>query len=181
MGIDGEIQRLQRLLDDLAHLSAQVSDRQRLVRQPIAMAEWLEITLASWREEVQKRGINWQAPLPTSLPVLSIDPDRLGQSLGNLLSNAVKYTPKGGTISVEAGTTASHFYIHVHDTGPGIPLYEQPHIFEPFYRSSDSFAQGLGVGLPIARDLVEAHGGDLSVESTPGAGSRFTIWLPLEE
>jgi signal transduction histidine kinase len=180
VGIDGEIQRLQRTLNDLSLLSHLAADEISIVRRPISMSPWLHTTLSPWSEDIQKREIHWREDLPDSLPTLSVDPDRLGQVLGNLLSNAIKYTPKEGTIAVEAGTTDSQLYIHVRDSGPGIPLQEQPHIFEPFYRSHAT-AQGMGVGLTIARDLVEAHGGHLTVESVPDQGSRFTIWLPLEE
>ena len=108
------------------------------------------------------------------------DPDRLAQVLGNLLSNAIKFTPTG-TVSLEAGVQEGGIAFVVGDTGPGIAADEQHEIFEPFYRSQRErrFPQGMGLGLSIARDLVLAHGGRLAVDSAPGQGSRFTVWLPL--
>ena len=151
-GMDAEHQRLQRLLDDLAELADQGSAHQLLVRRPTAMTAWLHTTLSAWRMEVQHQGIHWQEDLPDGLPVLAVDPDRLGQALGNLLSNAIKYTPKGETIRLAAQTTTTHLCIRVEDTGPGIAFKEQSQIFEPFYRGRASGGQGLGVGLTIARD-----------------------------
>jgi signal transduction histidine kinase len=105
----------------------------------------------------------------------------LGQALGNLLSNAIKYTPPGATVSVDAGVDGEMFWIQVGDTGPGIAPEEQARIFDPFYRSQPGqrFPQGMGLGLSIARDVVVAHGGRLELDSAPGLGSRFTVYLPL--
>jgi signal transduction histidine kinase len=101
--------------------------------------------------------------------------------VGNLLSNAIKYTPEG-TISVEAYTHDGEVAIAVSDTGIGIASVEQARIFEPFYRSQRDkrFPQGMGLGLSIARDLVVAHGGRLTLESRPGQGSHFIVWLPQD-
>jgi signal transduction histidine kinase len=113
--------------------------------------------------------------------MIEIDPDRLAQVLGNLLSNAIKYTPAGGAVSFEAGLDNGDVRLRVSDTGTGIEPEEQGRIFEPFYRSqSDRFPEGLGLGLAIAQDLIEAHGGRLEVESQPGQGSQFTAWLPQQ-
>ena len=182
VGMDAEIARLRRLLDDLAHLREQLTGMLELARRPVAMSEWLPNLLATRREEARQKGIQWQETIPPDLPTLEIDPDRLAQALGNLVSNAIKYTPSGGMVSVEAGTAATGTFIQVNDTGPGIPTEEMERIFMPFYRGRTGrrFPQGMGLGLAIARDLVMAHGGRLQVESAPGQGSRFTVWLPLK-
>jgi len=181
VGMDEEVGRLRRLLDDLAHLRDQVVGTLELDRQPVALSEWLPSVLAPWREAARDKGLYWQAAIPTNLPALEIDPDRLAQALGNLLSNAVKYTSPGGAVSVSAGTSSAEIWIRVSDTGLGISPEEQARIFTPFYRGSQArrFPQGMGLGLTIAHDLASAHGGRLEVESTPGQGSRFTLWLPL--
>jgi signal transduction histidine kinase len=116
------------------------------------------------------------------LPALEVDPDRLGQALGNLLSNAVKYTPSGGRVSVQAGVEPKAVWIRVSDSGCGISPEEQARIFEPLYRSQADrrFPQGMGLGLSIARDLAMAHGGRLDLESEPGRGSQFTLWIPRD-
>jgi signal transduction histidine kinase len=139
-------------------------------------------TVGPWREAAHAKGLFWEIAIPDSLPVLEIDADRLDQVLGNLLSNAIKYTPVG-TVSVGASLENDGVSIVVGDTGLGITPVEQAHIFEPFYRShpDNRFPQGMGLGLSIAHDLVVAHGGRLEVESQPEQGSRFIIWLPLDD
>jgi signal transduction histidine kinase len=178
-GMDAEIARLRRLLDDLAHLREQLTGTLELARRPVAMSEWLTRLLATRREAAHQKGMQWQEIIPPDLPTLEIDPDRLAQAVGNLVSNATQYTPSGGRVSVEAGTEATGMFIRVSDTGPGIPTEEMERIFMPFYRGRTGrrFSQGMGLGLAIARDLVIAHGGRLEVESAPGQGSRFTVWL----
>lgn len=180
-GMEAEMQRLQRLLDDLSQLYDKILGPLELNRQPIALSRWLPICLAPWQQIAQQKGLAWQVVIPDSLPTLLIDPDRLGQAVGNLLSNAIKYTPSGDTVSVVAERTVDGIQIRVSDSGPGIEPQEQSRIFEPFYRSHmhRRFPQGMGLGLTIARDLVVAHGGQLEMESTPGQGSHFTLRLPV--
>jgi len=180
-GIEGEVDRLQRLLDDLARLHDQVVGTLELAYQPLAVSEWLLHMLAPWRAAAQEKGLHWEVTVPADLPSLAADPDRLAQALGNLLSNAIKYTPPGGTVSVGAGIEGEEVWVRVSDTGPGIAPEEQARIFDPFYRgrSERRFPQGVGLGLTIARDLAIAHGGRLELESTLGLGSHFTLWLPL--
>jgi two-component system, OmpR family, sensor histidine kinase BaeS len=181
-GMEAQIRRLQRLLDDLAQLHDRVLGSLELNRQPLALAEWLPATLSPWREAAIQKGLEWRSTIPAALPVISADPDRLAQAVGNLVSNAIKYTPPQGSVTVSAGSQAGEAWLRVSDTGPGIAADEQARIFAPFYRgpSSGRFPQGMGLGLSIARDLVTAHGGRLTVESAPGAGSHFTIWLPVQ-
>ncbi|NOZ28806.1 MAG: HAMP domain-containing histidine kinase [Chloroflexi bacterium] len=180
-GMEGELNHLQRLLDDLALLHDQVVGTLELDRRPIALSEWLPQALSPWKAAAQEKGLRWEDRMPAELPVVEADPDRLAQALGNLLSNAIKYTPPGGTIAVHSGVEDGSIWIRVSDTGPGIPPEELEHIFTPFYRSHTHarFPQGMGLGLSIARDLITAHGGRLEVDSAPGQGSRFTLWLPL--
>jgi two-component system sensor histidine kinase BaeS len=179
--MDQEVDRLSHLLDDLAQLHGQVLGTLELDRGPIHLAEWLPQVLVTWREAAYSKGLEWEANLPPDLPTLEANPDRLARALGNLLSNAVKYTPSGGTICIEAGAENREVWIRVSDTGPGIDPEDQARIFTPFYRghSITRFPQGMGLGLTIANDLVIAHGGRLEVESTPGQGSHFTMWIPL--
>jgi signal transduction histidine kinase len=116
-----------------------------------------------------------------SRSVLWADPDRLLQILVNLLTNAVKYTPEGGTITLRATTTPDAVAIHVADNGPGIPADKLTSIFEPFIQLTagvSSRGGGVGLGLTISRELARAMQGDLTVDSTLGAGSRFTLSLP---
>jgi signal transduction histidine kinase len=182
LGVDGEIKRMQPLLDDLALLHGQVTGTLTLEQCQVSLSDWLPPALLPWRAAAIEKGINWEADIPADLPAVLMDPERIAQVLGNLLSNAVKYTPKGGSINVTAGTDSSNVWFQVNDTGLGIDPVEHDQVFEPFYRSQREhrFPQGLGLGLTIAREIVTAHGGLLELTSTPGQGSQFTVYLPLD-
>ncbi len=120
---------------------------------------------------------------PSSLPEISADKERIEQVVINIISNAIKYTPDGGEITVSAGKTRDGIEIHVRDTGVGIPADDLPHIFERFYRvekARTSETGGTGLGLAIAKEIVEAHGGEIAIESEQGVGSVVIIRLPLE-
>jgi len=181
-GMKEEIGSLGRLLDDLTQLHDRVMGTLDVKCQPVSLADWLPNVLGPWREAANAHRLNWQVVLPTALPKLEIDSNRMAQALGNLLSNAIKFTPPEGTVSIDAGFEDSEVWIRVSDTGPGIAPEEQPHIFSPFYRgrSGRRLPQGMGLGLSIARDLVVAHKGRLEMTSIPGQGSCFTIWLPFK-
>jgi two-component system sensor histidine kinase BaeS len=185
-GVEASIENMQPLLDDLSLLHGQVIGNIQLNRRSVSISEWLPPLLLPWRAVAQENDLQWQTDIPPILPSLEIDPDRMGQAVGNLIGNAVKYTPHGGSVSVTAAVTTprvggEELLIRIEDNGPGIQPNEQERIFEPFYRSQEQrrFPMGLGLGLTIARDLVEAHDGRLQLDSTPGSGSRFTIYLPL--
>jgi two-component system sensor histidine kinase BaeS len=180
LGMELELKALRGLTDELTHLHAQVLGPLELKRRPTALGEWLPPLIAPWREAALRDGLGWNVALAPGLPTLNVDPERLGQAIGNLLSNALKYTPRGGTLTVGAAAEEHGARIWVGDTGPGIPPDEQGRVFDPFYRGQNArrFPQGLGLGLSIARDVVVAHAGRLELESTPGQGSRFSIWLP---
>jgi signal transduction histidine kinase len=179
-GMDEETARLERLLDDLAHLYDQVFGTLEINRQPVILAEWLPKMLLTWKEAAIEKRLQWVEIIPANLPTIEADPDRLDQIVGNLVSNAIKYTPAGGTVSISSGAEAQAVWIRVSDTGPGIPLEEQEKIFMPFYQGGQGrrIKQGMGLGLSIARDLAFAHGGKIMLESTPGLGSHFTVWIP---
>ena len=109
------------------------------------------------------------------------DQHKVEQIVLNLLSNAVKFTPAGGRVTASCGTSGGRATITVIDTGPGIPAEQRQAVFEPFVQLGRSFTnpqEGTGLGLAISRDLARAMGGDLTVESTPGEGSTFTLSLP---
>jgi len=180
-GIEQEILRLERLLDDLAQLHDQVLGTLELDRHPVELSSWLEQVLVPWREAANSKALTWRAEIPADLPTLEIDPVRLGQAIGNLVSNAIKYTPEQGIVTITAGQERETAWIRVSDTGRGIPLEEQEKVFTPLYRGQTGvrFPQGMGLGLSIAHDLVVAHDGRIEVASEAGQGSEFTIWLPL--
>jgi two-component system sensor histidine kinase BaeS len=180
-GMEAEIKRMQRLVDELTHLYDQALGPLELDRRPTALSPWLTQIVAPWREAAQNKRLRWHTDLAADLPTIEIDPDRLAQALENVVSNAVKFTPPGGEVAVSAGVEAGEVRICVRDSGPGIPPEEQARVFTPFYRGSVGrrFSQGMGLGLSIARDLVDAHGGRITLESIPGQGSAFTVHLPF--
>jgi signal transduction histidine kinase len=180
-GMEEELSMLQRLLNDLSRLHDQVLGVMELKIQSVPLTQWLPNVLRTHQETVNTKGLLWQVTISKELPTIDADPNRLAQAIGNLVNNAIKFTPSGGTVSVDAGVQDNEVWICVNDNGPGIPLDEQVNIFIPFYRglSENRFPQGMGLGLSIARDLVEAHHGRLEFTSVPGEGSSFTIWLPF--
>jgi two-component system sensor histidine kinase BaeS len=182
-GMEDEAGRMQHILDDLAHLYDQVLGTLELKREPIALGEWLPSILRSWQEAAQEKRLAWRLDLPPDLPMIYIDPVRMAQVVGNLVSNAIKYTPAGRSMTISAGRQENEAWILVSDTGPGITPEEQLRIFEPFYRGDQGrrIKQGMGLGLSIARDLAIAHGGRIELESTPGLGSKFTVWIPISK
>jgi signal transduction histidine kinase len=116
-----------------------------------------------------------------NLPAIQVDPDRLAQVLGNLVSNALRYTPAGGQIALGAAGQGRRVLLSVQDTGAGIPPGDVPHVFDRFYRGDearDGNGGESGLGLAIARSLVELQGGTISVQSVLGQGTTFRIVLP---
>lgn len=180
-GMDAEAARMQHIVEDLAHLHDQVLGPLELNLEPIQVGQWLPSMLAPWSEAAAAKGLSWRETLPANLPLIQADTLRLSQVIGNLVSNAIRYTPAGGTVHIEAGQEGDHVWIRIRDSGVGIAREEQELIFQPFYRGDQGrrIKQGMGLGLSIARDLAKAHGGRLAVESTPAAGSAFTLWLPV--
>ena len=182
-GIKSEIGRLRHLLADLAQLSDRTLGELELSRRELDLSGWLPEVLATWREAARAKGISWYAELPDHLPIVTADTDRLAQALGNLLSNAIKYTPKEKSVSVRVQTYEDAVRICVCDTGPGISPEEQERIFEPFHRAQTGrrFPQGMGLGLAIAREIIIAHGGQITLEHSSDEGSEFAVLLPLAD
>jgi signal transduction histidine kinase len=130
----------------------------------------------------QERGIEIAGPMPGEPAMAEADPDRVQQLLLILLDNAVKHTPAGGRVSVDVRPQDGHAVVEVADTGVGIAPEHLPRVFERFYRADASRGRaegGTGLGLAIAKSLVDAHGGHLSLASTPGVGTRAIVRLPL--
>ena len=127
-----------------------------------------------------ERGIEFESTIPPGLPTVLVDRSRILQVLGNLLGNARKFTPRGGRISLSARAAGANVRIAVTDTGPGISKSHCEHIFERFWKGDEGSSNGAGLGLAVAKGLVEAHGGVIGVESVPGQGSTFFVDLPRE-
>ena len=172
---------LNRLVDDLQELSLAEAGQIRLERQPVALADIVDRAVEAVRPRAEAEGVTLQVDLPEDL-LVDVDPQRIGQVLRNLLDNALTHTPSGGEITVAAHAEGQWVEVGVRDTGSGIAAEDLPYVFERFYRADKSRSRatgGAGLGLAIARQLVEAHGGRIWVESTEGEGCTFTLALPL--
>jgi signal transduction histidine kinase len=155
----------------------------QLSRTEVALERLIRASVANFEPVAAQSGVTLSVKLPPRLPKLCADEDRLIQVLTNLLDNALKYTPRGGQVTVQADELAQAIQIGVADTGMGIAADELPHIFQQFYRghiSRPPEKQGMGLGLAICREIITAHQGHIWVESTPGAGTRFTFILPKD-
>lgn len=179
-GMDEEADRMQHVLEELAHLHDEVIGTLELNKEDLVLSDWLPMVLFPWKQSAEEKQITWIEKYPTNSVKISADPIRMGQVIGNLASNSVKYTPVGGTVTISAGTTDTQVWIRFVDTGLGIAEEEQELVFEPFYRGDQGrkIKQGMGLGLSIARDILHAHGGEIELQSKQGEGSQFTIWLP---
>lgn len=174
-----ETQHLKRLIDDLRTLSLADAGELPLNKELCQPEALLQRTAAAMRPQAEAQGVQLQVQADPDLPHISVDPERIAQVLGNLVANALRYTSENGEIRLSARSEAGKLILEVKDTGAGINPEDLPHIFNRFYRGSKSrYPNGeAGLGLAIAKSLVEAHGGKISVESHPGHGARFTIAL----
>lgn len=178
-----EAQHLQRLIEDLRTLSLADAGELPLMRQTVPPDGLLERVAIAHAPRAREQGVSVEVEAPPDLPPMTIDPDRMAQVLSNLVGNALRYTPRGGSIRLLAENNGGTIKLKVVDTGPGIAEKDLPHIFQRFYRadSSRDAAEGqTGLGLAIARSIVEAHGGMIDVASTLGEGTTFTITLPAK-
>ena len=173
-----EAERLSETLDTLLDVSEAETGVMALRREPIDVAALLRDAVDLYAEVAEEKGVALAVEAPEGLRV-SGDLRRLRQVLANLLDNAVKYTPRGGHVAVQARTVPGAAAIEVKDDGIGIPEHEQPRIFDRLYRGDQSRTErGLGLGLSLARAIVRAHQGEITVLSSPGRGSTFTVTLP---
>ena len=174
-----ETNLLSRLVEDLRTMALAESGALRLRKEPCDLAELVRDTLAAFQSQLQTAGVTLAFELADDLPWLEIDPGRMRQVLSNLVSNALRYTPAGGRIRIKYSLVGTRAVLEVSDDGPGIPTEDLEHIFERFYKSTDS--GGMGLGLAIARYLVEAHAGTIEAQSAPGQGTTIRISLALED
>ncbi len=176
--IDSSGGRLLGLIDNLIEVSDIEAGRVALRIEPVALTPFLQERATEIRTFAGHKQLSIELESGLGPAIIYADEGRLRTVLRNLLSNAVKFTPAHGIIRIEASGLEDDVRIDVADTGIGISPAEQMRIFERFHRASAPDVPGTGLGLAIAREYVLLHGGDLTVESTPGTGSRFSIWLP---
>lgn len=180
--VSRELDRLQTLIEDLFALSRAEVGQLALRIGPVSIGELVPTVVGTvaplaWNSS----RVQVLAELPLDLPSVQADPGRLEQILSNLLHNAVRHTPPGGLVAVTAAVEGNEVRLDVSDTGEGIPPEDLPHVWERFFQSNGSRPNGsAGLGLALVKELTEAMGGRVGVESHPGEGSRFSVWLKQE-
>jgi signal transduction histidine kinase len=152
-----------------------------LQKEEVLVTAILKEACDFWSQNAQRKNINCQIELPPEDIILTLDPVGWRRSVDNLWQNALKFTPPGGQISLQVSLGQSDYVLEIRDTGIGIPAAEQARIFEPGQRASNTGGiPGQGLGLAVVAHFAAQHGGELSLESRPGAGSRFRLRLPMD-
>ncbi len=180
-GLLDEVALLERLIEDLRLLALADAGQLALAPELVDPAGLLQDARRSFAHQAQERGVELRVEPGPALPELTADPQRIAQVLGNLVSNALRHTPAGGTVVLVAGAEPDGVLFEVRDSGVGIAPEDLPRIFDRFYRADTSRARasgGAGLGLAIARRIVEAHGGRIWATSAPGQGTTVHFVLP---
>ncbi len=178
-------QRLNLLIEDLLTLSQLESRKISLHLEPVDLSKSIDRVLEQLDSRIRESGAAVTTAVQQHLPRIEVDAFRIEQALYNLLDNALRHSGKpGAKIIVEVRSEATAIMVSIRDDGVGIPLSDQPHIFERFYRvhkDRSRDAGGTGLGLSIVKHTVQAHGGSIAVQSSPGAGATFVMSLPLSQ
>ncbi|RKH89219.1 PAS domain S-box protein [Corallococcus sp. AB045] len=175
------VQRANRLIQDLLDVARMEGGSLSVERKPLEVGPLIQEALEQHRGLAEARSLLLQAHVPEGVPRVLADPERLSQILSNLLGNALKFTPEGGRVLLRVQPEAGQVRFLVSDTGPGIAAEDRPRIFERFWQAGPKRKEGAGLGLSIVKGLVEAHGGQVGVDSAPGVGSTFFFTLPAAE
>jgi two-component system sensor histidine kinase BaeS len=176
-----EIEHLQHLVGDLRTLTQADANNLRLNREPVSPGALVQQVRQAFEHQAAQKGVTLLTRVAPDLSPVALDEDRMAQVLDNLVSNALRYTPSDGQVEIAARNENGRLVLTVHDTGPGISAADLPFVFDRFYRADKSRSQESGesgLGLAIAKALVEAHGGGIEVQSAPGNGTTFLINLP---
>ncbi len=172
------------LISDLVDLAAIESGKLRVEIGPLDLAAVVADVRSRVEIVAQQRKIAFAVEMPAALPPLAGDPGRLGQVIQNLCTNAIQYTPEGGKVTVRVEAAPAQVTLSVIDTGIGISAEDLPRIWERFFQTEEAKKMrkaGFGLGLKIAREIVQRHGGEMGIESKLGAGSRFYFFLPVKK
>jgi signal transduction histidine kinase len=177
-----ESERLTALINNILDFSRIEAGRKEYEFRTTDMAELVTNTLDSYRGQIDEQGFTFEQSIDPSIPPVRVDREAIARSLVNLVNNALKYSDHEKVLKVKLYRTDSVLKLEVADHGIGIARSEQSKIFEKFYRAGDPLVhntKGSGLGLSLVRHIAHAHGGEVEVESSPGNGSTFTLWLPL--
>ncbi len=179
--IERTTERMISLVEDLLNVSR--FERGIIPFEPAAtdLARLIKEVLDDQQMEANRKSIQIARALPDTPLNLHLDPKRIHQVITNVIVNAISYTPEQGTITVSMTLQEANVLIQVHDTGPGIAPEQLEHVFDPFFRASEGKVSGTGLGLTIAKEIVERHHGLIWAESELGSGSMFNILLPMQE
>jgi len=176
-----DVRSLSILIDDLFQMAQLDTGGIPLDRAESSLSDLISDTLESFSELALRQGVKLEGSVDPNIDPVMMDTQRIGRVLNNLIGNALRHTPAEGCVNVHARRTTSGVDVSVSDTGEGIRTEDLPHIFESFYRGEKSRSRstgGAGLGLAISRGIVQAHGGEIKVQSEAGRGSQFTFTLP---
>jgi two-component system phosphate regulon sensor histidine kinase PhoR len=177
------VQQLISIVQDILFMTRSDLGQFEIKQQEVPLRVLVRQVVSGMQPQASKASVVLNADISTDIPLLYVDPQRIKQVLNNLISNAIKYTPPGGTITISASAISEDWVmISVIDTGYGILTEDRPHIFERFYQSNQreqSRMGGYGLGLSIARLIVEQHGGTISFESVLEKGTTFYFTVPV--
>jgi two-component system sensor histidine kinase BaeS len=176
-----DVRSLSILIDDLFQMAQLDTGGIPLDRAESSLSDLISDTLESFSELALRQGVKLEGSVDPNIDPVMMDTQRIGRVLNNLIGNALRHTPAEGCVNVHARRTTSGVDVSVSDTGEGIRAEDLPHIFESFYRGEKSRSRstgGAGLGLAISRGIVQAHGGEIKVQSEAGRGSQFTFTLP---
>jgi signal transduction histidine kinase len=179
--INKESQRLTQLINNILDFSRIEAGRKEYRFAPTDVSRMVNDVVESYRFQIEQQGFTLEVDLQDGLPLVEADQEALSQALLNLVNNAIKYSKDVKWVRLEVRAAGGKLLISVADRGIGVPKGEQRKIFEKFYRGEGSLVhetKGSGLGLPLVEHIMEAHGGEVQVESTPGKGSMFTLVLP---
>ena len=181
--IHGQVIHLGHLVEDLRLLAQAEAGALQLHRIPSQMPEVLRVCVDAVRPRAEAKGITVSLESDETMPLVEMDGTRISQVVNNLLENAIIHTPEGGTVTVSGGTSGDGMVrVAVADTGPGIQSEDIQRVFDRFFRADASRSRatgGVGLGLTIAKELVEVHGGTIYVENVVPSGARFVFELPI--
>lgn len=176
--IKRSVEQMNRLIQDLLDVARMEAGRLPMACQPLRVGPLLSEVVELHRAQIEAKSLRLESALPAELPPVLADRERVLQVFSNLIGNAAKFTPAGGRIFLRAERHGREVRFSVTDTGPGIAPEQIEHIFDPFWQAQRGAREGAGLGLPIAKGIVDAHGGRVWVESEEGVGSTFYFTLP---